>query len=306
MSWTSPWTVASRIRVALPPSVRSMNGSSKVTDPFMTSADWSTNGSRISPLPNSSPTWRMAGTSIWLMMSMGLNRSRRMASRSSRPSLSPFSTLWKSCCSGGLVDSCSSSSAVFDAVLKWSMNRINGSFSPATCRLCRRSRQTCRSSVEIRARGSTRAASTMAASSPAATASCRNTELRMRRAAGARPKEMLLTPSTLRHPGNSALIRRMPSRVCRAASRRVLSPEPTVKVRQSKSRSSGRRPHSSTAMVWMARATRSLSSALMAMPRSSMVRATTAAPYFFAARQTRRMFTPPSSRLMELTIARPG
>ena len=47
-------------------------------------------------------------------------------------------------------------------------------------------------------------------------------------------------------------------------------------------------------------------SQLSAIPSSVMVRATTAAPYFLAALQMRSRFLPPSSRLMELMIARPG
>ena len=69
MSCTSPLTVASTI-VPLPSSsVFSMCGSSQATAVFMTSADCSTNGSCISPLPNSSPTTFMPPSRLSLTMS---------------------------------------------------------------------------------------------------------------------------------------------------------------------------------------------------------------------------------------------
>ena len=156
------------------------------------------------------------------------------------------------------------------------------------------------------ARGRILAASTIAASSPARTASCRKTEFSILRAAGAKPKEILLSPKTVRQPGSSFLMARIASKVWIAASFKLASPEPTVKVKQSKSRSCGRRPYSPTAIAWMALAMRNLSAFCMAMPSSSIVRATRAAPYFFAARQTRCRLLPPSSRLIELMMARPG
>ena len=60
MSWTSPLTVASSTRAFAsrlpPPSCSSMKGSRYATAAFIVSADCSTNGSCISPRPNSSPT----------------------------------------------------------------------------------------------------------------------------------------------------------------------------------------------------------------------------------------------------------
>ena len=72
MSWTSPLTVA-RTMVPLPSSsVRSMCGSSHATAAFITSADCSTNGSCISPRPNSSPTTFMPSSRWSLTMSRAL------------------------------------------------------------------------------------------------------------------------------------------------------------------------------------------------------------------------------------------
>ena len=69
MSCTSPFTVASTI-VPLPsPSAFSMCGSRCATAAFITSADWSTNGSCIWPEPNSSPTVFMPASSVSLMIS---------------------------------------------------------------------------------------------------------------------------------------------------------------------------------------------------------------------------------------------
>ena len=82
----------------------------------------------------------------------------------------------------------------------------------------------------------------IAASSPAATASCRKTEFSTLREAGERPKETLLTPRSVETPGSSAFTRRIAARVFAAASTRVASPAPMVKVRTSKRRSEGRSP----------------------------------------------------------------
>ncbi|CAM5413849.1 hypothetical protein STANM309S_01991 [Streptomyces tanashiensis] len=89
MSWTSPRTVARTI-VPLPSaSDFSMCGSRWATAVFMTSADWSTNGSCIWPEPNSSPTVFMPSRRISLTISRA-GRSARAESRSaSRPFFSP-------------------------------------------------------------------------------------------------------------------------------------------------------------------------------------------------------------------------
>ena len=86
MSCTSPRTVPSTI-VPLPAaSDFSMCGSSRATAVFMTSADCSTKGSCISPLPKRSPTTCMPASRCTLTMSSALMPSARARSRSaSRP-----------------------------------------------------------------------------------------------------------------------------------------------------------------------------------------------------------------------------
>ncbi len=63
MSWTSPFTVASTTTPLPPASAFSMSGSRYATAAFIVSADCSTNGSCIWPLPNSSPTTFMPSSS---------------------------------------------------------------------------------------------------------------------------------------------------------------------------------------------------------------------------------------------------
>src|SRR5215211_76124 len=155
----------------------------------------------------------------------------------------------------------------------------------------------------MRCMGRIRAGATMAASSPASRASCRNTELSTWRAAGARPKETLETPRMVRVPGSSALIRRIASRVATASPRRSSWPDPSGKVRASKTRSSAARPCLPTARSWMRWAMRSFQSTSRAWPSSSISRATRAAPYWRAIGQTASMRASPSSRLMELMMA---
>ena len=98
------------------------------------------------------------------------------------------------------------------------------------------------------------------------------------RARGERPKETLETPSDVSTPGSSRLMAEMPSMVSTAESIHSSSPVASVNVSASKIRSSGARPYSSTQMSWILRATRTFSSRVLAMPASSMVSATTAAP----------------------------
>ena len=96
MSWTSPFTVASTMRplVELSP-VDSMNCSRWATAAFMVSADCSTNGSCISPAPNSSPTTFMPASRWSLMMASGSMPgwssvpARASSSSSTRPLRSP-------------------------------------------------------------------------------------------------------------------------------------------------------------------------------------------------------------------------
>ncbi len=147
---------------------------------------------------------------------------------------------------------------------------------------------------------------TIAMSSPASTQWWRKTELRTARAGRCSPKLTLLTPSDVNTPGSSSLMRRIPSRVATALFRNSSSPVASVKVRASKTRSVGWSPKSPVTMSWMRRATSSFRSAVFAIPSSSMVRATTAAPCFTASGTTSSIRFRPFSRLMELMMARPG
>ena len=66
MSWTSPFTVPRTTRPLPPASAFSMCGSRYATAAFIVSALCSTNGSCISPRPNSSPTTFMPSSSTSL------------------------------------------------------------------------------------------------------------------------------------------------------------------------------------------------------------------------------------------------
>ena len=149
---------------------------------------------------------------------------------------------------------------------KCSMKSVSGFFSASVRLSNSRFRQMSRSAAPIFVSGRMLPASTMAASRPARTASCRKTEFKIFRAAGERPNEMLLRPSTQPTPGSAALMSRMPASVWSALSRRVSSPAPMVKVSASNSRSCGRSPNSPQAMAWICRAVATFSSAFIAMP----------------------------------------
>ena len=82
----------------------------------------------------------------------------------------------------------------------------------------------------------------------------------------------------VRTPGSSALIRRIASRVATASPRRSSWPDPSGKVRASKTRSSAARPCLSTARSWMRWAMRSFQSMSRAWPSSSISRATSGGP----------------------------
>ena len=147
---------------------------------------------------------------------------------------------------------------------------------------------------------------TIARSSPASTQWCRKTELRTARGRGETPKETLETPSEVLTPGISALIRRIPSIVSTAEGRHSSSPVVRVKVSASKISASGSRPCSPQAMSRSRSAISTLRSAVFAIPTSSIVSAISAAPCAFASGATTSALSRPASRLIELTIARPG
>src|SRR5215211_2988739 len=147
---------------------------------------------------------------------------------------------------------------------------------------------------------------TIARSSPASTQWWRKTEFSTARAGGETPKETFETPSEVFTPGSSALMRRIPSIVSIADGFHSSSPVVRVKVSASKMSVSRSRPCSSQARPTMRFATSSLRSAVLAIPCSSIVSAITAAPCAVARGTTVSSLSRPASRLIELTIARPG
>ena len=147
---------------------------------------------------------------------------------------------------------------------------------------------------------------TIARSSPASTQWWRKTELRTERAGRPTPNETLETPSDVLTPGSPSLIARMPSMVATAEGLHSSSPVVSVKVSASKMSASGARPCSSHAISLIRVAISSFRSPVFAMPTSSIVSAISAAPWAFAIGITRSALSRPASRLIELTIARPG
>ena len=146
---------------------------------------------------------------------------------------------------------------------------------------------------------------TMARSRPACTAWYRKTEFTTSRAGFERPKLTFETPRQMKTPGFSALMRRMPSSVSSALRRYSSPPVASVKVSGSKTRLSGGTPYS-FATATVRRATSALRSAVCAIPFSSMVMATTAAPYRRTSGSTFFTRSPDFSRLTEFTMQRPG
>ena len=147
---------------------------------------------------------------------------------------------------------------------------------------------------------------TIARSSPASTQWCRKTELSTERAGRPMPNETLETPSEVLTPGSSDLISRMPSIVSTADGFHSSSPVVSVKVSASKISSSGSMPCSSQTSSWSRWAISSLRSRVLPIPTSSIVSAISAAPCSSAIGTTLSSLSRPASRLIELTIARPG
>ena len=178
--------------------------------------------------------------------------------------------------------------------------------SASSRRLKTRSSVSSRSSSPISLYGVMWFGLTIARSRPASTQWWRNTELSTARPTGDTPKLTFDTPSEVFTPGISALMRRMPSIVSTALGRHSSSPVVSVKVSASKISSSGSSPCSSQAMSRMRCAISTLRSAVLAIPTSSMVSAISAAPWALASGITRSALSRPASRLIELTIPRPG
>ena len=147
---------------------------------------------------------------------------------------------------------------------------------------------------------------TIARSRPASTQWCRKTELSTARAPGETPKETFETPSDVLTSGSSFFSARMPSIVATADGLHSSSPVVSVKVSRSKIKAPGSSPCSSQAISFIRLAISTLRSAVLAMPTSSIVSAISAAPWAFASGTTMSALSRPASRLIELTIARPG
>ena len=102
------------------------------------------------------------------------------------------------------------------------------------------------------------------------------------------------------------MIALIPSIVATADGLHSSSPVVRVNVRASKISASRSSPCSSQAISVIRLAISSLRSAVFAIPTSSIVSAISAAPCAFASGMTRSALSRPASRLIELTIARPG
>ena len=114
------------------------------------------------------------------------------------------------------------------------------------------------------------------------------------------------TPSEVFTSGSSAFSRRIPSIVSTAEGFHSSSPVVRVKVSRSKISDSGSSPCSSQAISLIRLAISTLRSAVFAIPTSSIVSAISAAPCSRASGTTTSALSRPASRLIELTIARPG
>ena len=158
-----------------------------------------------------------------------------------------------------------------------------------------RSSATSRWRASMRLSGSILLALTIAASRPASTASCRNTEFSTTRAAGLSPNEMFETPRIVKQPGSSCLMRRTPAIVSSALRRSSSMPVEIGSASESKKMSSAGMPHFCVACSKARFAISNLPSAVRAIPCSSIVPMTTLAPYFFASSSTLAKRGSPSS-----------
>ncbi|RIH75839.1 hypothetical protein Mhypo_02753 [Meiothermus hypogaeus] len=148
----------------------------------------------------------------------------------------------------------------------------------------------------------------MAAVRPAWMHSSRKTELSTTRACAESPKETLEMPRMKPTSGSCSRKRRIPSTVHMASLRVSSSPWVMGKVSKSKRMDSPGMPCTLVRRSYMRRAISTLRSTVLAMPASlssSMVRATSAAPWRLARAATRSNFSRPSSRFTEFRMARP-
>ena len=148
---------------------------------------------------------------------------------------------------------------------------------------------------------------TIARSSPASTQWCRKTELSTARAGGETPNETLETPSEVLTPGHLGLD---PADALDRLDRRRL---PLVVAGRERERERVEDQQLGIEPVLVAGelagsacAISTLRSAVFAIPTSSIVSAISAAPCALRQRHDRSSLSRPASRLIELTIARPG
>ena len=149
---------------------------------------------------------------------------------------------------------------------------------------------------------------TMADVSPASRSSCRNALFSTTRAAGLSPKLMLLRPTVVWQFGSRREISRVPSIVSSPFRRSSSMPVVIGRTSGSNIRSCSRTPYlAEMSRIRVAMSTfRSRVRAMAFSLSSSIVPATTAAPYFTASRQMSASFSSPSSKFIEFRMHRPG
>ena len=131
ISWTSPFTVASKIEPRPSSSVFSICGSKIATALFITSALCNTKGSCISPFPNNSPTTFMPERRCSLIIASGLIPDSIASKRSaSSPTFSPSIMRRSSLCVNGSAASSAAREILLDLTStpsKSSKNLASGS-----------------------------------------------------------------------------------------------------------------------------------------------------------------------------------
>ena len=302
MSCTSPATVPITILPAALACPAFRCGLIRSTAFFITSADFSTNGNCSTPSLNSRPTSFIATIRWSLRTSSAAIFASSAGTDVSSSAALPLTSAAATCSSGVWAAPTAPASASGPAASKCWMNCSSGSPSAASLSSSFSASLTAAGAKSVS--GTSVAVLMMHASSPALTQRSRNTVLSTLRAGGFRPNETFDSPSSVRTPANSFLMRRMAAMVSLAASRSAPSPLHTVNVSASISRSPRRKPRFSQNSIrrW---AIATLRSAVMAMPVSSIVSATSAAPKRRASATSCSAFSSPASKLIELTSRRP-
>ena len=241
MSCTSPFTVASTM-VALPPGRPSPSWApDRPRPPSWSRPTPSTKGSCISPVAKRSPTIFMPASRKSLTMVSGVWPPARASSRSaSRPLRSP-----------SMIRCSSRRSTVQPVRSSWPARRRHPLEQGGARTAGRNRRGGGRRSGRGRPPWPGRRSSTAAGSATRARwrrpdrrprTRGGTPELRTCRAAGFSPKETLDRPTTVKTPGSSALIRRIPSIVSMPSLRLSSIPVERGRARASNMRSSGRKP----------------------------------------------------------------